>query len=35
MDLVKTLEPGSNPDFIVVKIAKTRYGQALTAGQAL
>ena len=34
MDLVKTLEPGSNPDFIVVKNCKTRYGQALTTGQA-
>ena len=28
MDLVKTLEPGSNPDLIVVKDCKTRYGQA-------
>ena len=28
MDLVKTLEPGSNPDYIVVKNCKTRYGQA-------
>ena len=35
MDLVKTLEPGSNPDLIVVKNCKTRYGQALTTGQAL
>ena len=35
MDLVKTLEPGSNPDFIVVKNCKTRYGQALTTGVAL
>ena len=35
MDLVNTLEPGSNPDFIVVKNCKTRYGQALTTGQAL
>ena len=35
MDLVKTLEPGSNPDFIVVKDCKTRYGQALTTGIAL
>ena len=35
MDLVKTLEPGSNPDFIDVKNCKTRYGQALTTGQAL
>ena len=35
MDLVKTLEPGSNPDFIVVKDCKTRYGQALTTGVAL
>ena len=34
-DLVKTLEPGSNPDFIVVKNCKTRYGQALTTGVAL
>ena len=31
----KTLEPGSNPDFIVVKNCKTRYGQALTTGVAL
>jgi ribosomal protein S24E len=35
MDLVKTLEPGSNPDLIVVKNCKTRYGQALTTGNAL
>ena len=28
-------EPGSNPDLIVVKNCKTRYGQALTTGQAL
>ena len=35
MDLVKILEPGSNPDFIVVKNCKTRYGQALTTGVAL
>ena len=35
MDLVKTLEPGSNPDCIVVKNCKTRYGQALTTGRAL
>lgn len=34
MDLVKTLEPGSNPDLIVVKNCKTRYGQALTTGNA-
>jgi ribosomal protein S24E len=35
MDLVKTLEPGSNPDFIVVKECNTRFGQALTTGTAL
>ena len=35
MDLVRTLEPGSNPDLIVVKNCKTRYGQALTTGNAL
>lgn len=35
MDLVKTLEPGSNPDLIVVKNCKTRYGQAQTTGLAL
>ena len=35
MDLVKTLEPGSNPDLIVVKNCKTRYGQPLTTGLAL
>lgn len=34
MDLVKTLEPGSNPDLIIVKNCKTRYGQALTTGNA-
>lgn len=34
MDLVKTLEPGSNPDFIVVKECNTRFGQALTTGMA-
>ncbi len=34
MDIVKTLEPGSNPDLIVVKNCKTRYGQALTTGNA-
>mgnify|MGYP001424913337 CR=1 FL=1 len=35
MDLVKTLEPGSNPDFIVVKECNTRFGHALTTGTAL
>ena len=34
MDLVKTLEPGSNPDFIVVKDCNTRFGQPLTTGLA-
>ena len=34
-DLVKTIEPGSNQAFIVVKNCKTRYGQALTTGVAL
>jgi ribosomal protein S24E len=34
MDLVKTLEPGSNPDFIVVKECNTRFGQPLTTGMA-
>ena len=34
MDLVKTLEPGSNPDLIVVKDCKTRFGQPLTTGIA-
>jgi len=35
MDLVRTLEPGSNPDFIVVKECNTRFGQPLTTGMAL
>lgn len=34
MDLVKTLEPGSNPDWIVVKDCITRFGQPLTTGVA-
>jgi ribosomal protein S24E len=32
--LVKTLEPGSNPDLIVVKDCNTRFGQPLTTGLA-
>lgn len=34
MDLVRTLEPGSNPDCIVVKNCSTRFGQPLTTGTA-
>ena len=34
MELVKTLEPGSNPDCIVVKECNTRFGQPLTTGLA-
>ena len=34
MDLVRTLEPGSNPDCIVVKNCNTRFGQPLTTGTA-
>ena len=34
MDLVRTLEPGSNPDCIVVKDCNTRFGQPLTTGTA-
>lgn len=34
MNLVKTLEPGSNPDLIVVKDCNTRFGQPLTTGLA-
>tara|TARA_B110000444_G_scaffold117829_1_gene110891 strand:- start:36192 stop:36551 length:360 start_codon:yes stop_codon:yes gene_type:complete len=34
MDLVRTLEPGSNPEWIVVKDCETRYGQPLTIGTA-
>jgi len=34
MDLVRTLEPGSNPDLIVVKDCVTRFGQPLTTGLA-
>tara|TARA_Y100000768_G_C23736442_1_gene567341 strand:- start:171 stop:539 length:369 start_codon:yes stop_codon:yes gene_type:complete len=34
MNLVKTLEPGSNPDCIVVKECNTRFGQPLTTGLA-
>jgi ribosomal protein S24E len=34
MDIVRTLEPGSNPDWIVVKNCVTRYGQPLTTGTA-
>jgi len=34
MELVKTLEPGSNPDWIVVKDCVTRFGQPLTTGLA-
>lgn len=34
MKLVRTLEPGSNPDLIVVKDCTTRFGQPLTTGLA-
>jgi len=34
MELVRTLEPGSNPDWIVVKDCVTRFGQPLTTGLA-
>ena len=34
MNLVNTLEPGSNPDCIVVKECNTRFGQPLTTGMA-
>jgi len=34
MNLVRTLEPGSNPEWIVVKNCETRYGQPLTTGMA-
>ncbi len=34
MDLVKTLEPKSNPEFIVIKNCSTRFGQPLTTGTA-
>ena len=34
MELVRTLEPGSNPDCIVVKDCNTRFGQPLTTGMA-
>jgi ribosomal protein S24E len=34
MNLVKTLEPGSNPELIIVKDCNTRFGQPLTTGLA-
>ena len=34
MDLVKTLEPKTNPDDIVIKDCNTRFGQPLTTGLA-
>ena len=34
MELVKTLEPGSNPEHIIVKDCNTRFGQPLTTGMA-
>ena len=34
MDLVKTLEPKSNPDYIIIKDCDTRFGQPLTTGLA-
>ena len=34
MDLVKTLEPKSNPDYIIIKNCDTRFGQPLTTGLA-
>lgn len=34
MNLVKTLEPGSNPELIIVKECSTRFGRALTTGLA-
>jgi len=34
MDLVKTLEPKSNPEHIIIKFTNTRFGQPLTTGLA-
>ena len=34
MDLVKTLEPKSNPEYIIIKDCNTRFGQPLTTGLA-
>ena len=34
MDLVKTLEPKSNPEYIIIKNCSTRFGQPLTTGLA-
>ena len=34
MDLVKTLEPKSNPEHIIIKYTNTRFGQPLTTGLA-
>ena len=34
MDLVKTLEPKSNPECIIIKDCNTRFGQPLTTGLA-
>ena len=34
MDLVQTMEPGANRDFIVIKDCETRFGQPLTTGTA-
>ena len=34
MELVKTLEPKSNPEYIVIKNCNTRFGQPLTTGLA-
>jgi len=34
MDLVKTLEPKSNPEHIIIKYTNTRFGQPLTTGTA-
>ena len=34
LDLVKTLEPNTNSEYIVIKNCKTRFGQPLTTGTA-
>ena len=34
IDTVRTLEPGANPDLVVVKNTTSRYGQSVTTGFA-
>ena len=34
IEMVRGLEPGSNPDLVIVKDCNTRFGMAMTTGRA-